>query len=150
RWMMSETTRGIESLPRSPHRSDDPARRLWLLWRKGERPDVRSFLEGAGPLAPVQVVAVLRVDQRERWAIGERIDAATYLRDYPPLHEDPEAAVELAYCEFLLREERGESPDLQEYLDAYPEYGPRLELQVGLHLALKPNTEIDLAGESAR
>ena len=29
----------------------DPARELWLLWRRGPRPDVRRLLDRAGDLA---------------------------------------------------------------------------------------------------
>ena len=90
----------------------DPAQELWLLWRRGPRPDVRRFLDRAGDLSPAQVAAALRVDQRERWRIGERVPAADYLRDFPALRGDPEAALEVIYGEFLLREELGEAPAL--------------------------------------
>ena len=88
----------------------EPARELWLLWRRGPRPDVRRLLDRAGDLAPAQVAAALRVDQRERWRIGDRVPAADYLRDWPALRGDPEAALEVIYGELLLREEMGEAP----------------------------------------
>ena len=79
-------------------------------WRRGPRPDVRRLLDRAGDLAPAQVAAALRVDQRERWRIGDRVPAADYLRDCPALRGDPEAALEMIYGELLLREELGEAP----------------------------------------
>jgi serine/threonine-protein kinase len=117
------------------------ARRLCHLWHQGERPDLRHFLDGAGELSPSQLAEVLRVDQRERWRIGERVSAGSYLRDHPTVQTDGEAAFELIYSEFLLREELGEAPELEEYSRAYPQYGARLQLQLELHGALDSSTQ---------
>ena len=84
---------------------------------------------------------MLRVDQRERWRIGDRVPAADYLRDFPALRGDPEAALEVIYGELLLREELGEAPAPEEYLRAYPEYAERLRMLVELHRALGATTE---------
>src|SRR5262249_31793339 len=105
--------------------SPDPATHLERLWQRGGRPDVRQFLSAAAGLTPAQVVAVLCVDQRERWRAGERVLAETYLQ-IPAAHQaDFEDILELIYREFLLRETRGESPDPDEYLRRFPEYAPR-------------------------
>jgi hypothetical protein len=42
---------------------------LWRRWRRGERVDVADFLAGFTELEAVEVVAVLLVDQRERWQL---------------------------------------------------------------------------------
>src|SRR5262249_19305830 len=55
---------------------------------------------------------------------------------YPALGADPEAALELIYDEFLLREQRGESPALAEYQQRFPLYAARLRLQLLLHQAI--------------
>jgi serine/threonine-protein kinase len=115
----------------------DPAQDLWLRWRRGERPAVAAFLAGLGGLSPTRLAATLRVDQRERWAIGERVPAADYLRDFPALRDDPEAALEVIYGEFWLREALGEAPALGDYLRDHPEYAERLAIQVELHRALE-------------
>src|SRR5438132_10852904 len=114
----------------------DPVQQLWLLWRQGQRVDVQRYLNQAGPLTPPQVAAVLLVDQRERWLIGERLPAESYLPLYPALQADLEYAIELIYGEFLLREELGEGPTLAEYLERFPQYAPRLRQQLELHQAL--------------
>ncbi len=114
------------------------AGQLLRLWRAGERPDVRDFLARAGPLAPAELAAVLLIDQRERWERGERPPAETYLNAYPCLREAPDAALDLVYGEFFLREERGEAPALDEYLRRFPEYAGPLRLQAELHLAMGP------------
>ena len=51
---------------------------------------------------------------------GERVPAEAYLRLFPALESDPEGAVELAYGEFLLREQAGERPSLEEYQWRFP------------------------------
>ena len=65
-----------------------PAQRLWQLWRQGQQPDVLAFLAHAGDLKPEQVAAVLLVDQRERWRLGERVPAENYLDLFPHLQDD--------------------------------------------------------------
>ena len=117
-----------------------PETRLWELWRQGLRPDVRFFLREAGELTPSQLAAVLRIDQRERWWLGQRVPAMAYLNDHPALEAEPEAAIEVIYGEFLLREELGESPSLDEYQVDYPRYAARLRSQVELHRALAGDT----------
>ncbi len=113
-----------------------PDVQLWQRWRRGERVDLGEFLAGRGDLGATELVAVLLVDQRERWQVGERTPAENYLRRFPALEADAEAVVELAYGEFLLREEREERPTLQEYLARFPGHGARLRQQVELHQAL--------------
>jgi WD40 repeat protein len=114
-----------------------PAQRLWQLWRQGQQPDVRTFLADAGQLPPAEVAAALLVDQRERWRLGERIRIEDYLRLYPHLCADDEYVLELIYGEFLLCEERREAPDLESYLQRFPEHAERLKQQVELHEAVK-------------
>jgi serine/threonine protein kinase len=114
-----------------------PAGRLWQLWRQGQRPDVRRFLAQAGPLGPRQTAAVLRVDQRERWQAGERIPAESYLREYGNVAGDPEAALDVVYGEFLVREDLGERPAAAEYVARFPALAGPLRLQLGFHEALE-------------
>jgi serine/threonine-protein kinase len=127
-----------DSLPaRPPPDGAAPDERLLQLWRLGQRPDVRDFLAQTGELTPAQVLAVLQVDQRQRWESGERAPAETYLQWYPALRADPEHVLDLVYGEFLLREELGESPALDEYLQRFPDCAEQLQLQVKLHQALE-------------
>jgi serine/threonine-protein kinase len=114
-----------------------PAQRLWHLWRQGQQPDLRAFLDDAGELTPADRAAVLLVDQRERWHVGERRPVEAYLELYPHLRDDFEYALELIYGEYLLREERGESADLGAYCGRFPAYAQRLKFQVDLHEALR-------------
>jgi predicted Ser/Thr protein kinase len=122
----------------------DPAGQLERLWRQGERPDVDAFLATVvGRLSPAALAAVLRVDQRQRWLAGQRVRAEEYLRRYPVVGADPEAALDVIFHEFLLRERAGERPDAEEYLHRFPRYAAVLADQIALHRAVgtAPPTE---------
>ena len=68
------------------------------------------------------------------------VPAEHYLQRYPALGGDPEAAVALAYGEFLAREEAGEAPATEEYLQRFPALAARLRVQLELHSALGPTS----------
>src|SRR5262245_15741907 len=108
---MSESTSGRTCPDRAAAGPDDLIDRLESLWRQGQRPDVDAFLSGVGGLSAAQRATLLRVDQRQRWQHGERIPVEEYLRRHPLLRSEPDAAVDLVYGEFLLRERLGERPD---------------------------------------
>src|SRR4051812_1906666 len=129
-----------------PHRTEPPtpaaaapaggaAARYSTLWDAG-RPDLDEFLRAAGPLAADELAAVLRADQRCRWEAGERAPAEGYLRRLPGDPPDPEAALDLVFQEFLLRERLGERPDPAEFLDRFPRYADALRDQIEFHRAL--------------
>jgi serine/threonine-protein kinase len=75
------------------------------------------------------VLAGLVGEQRRRWQGGERALVETLLEKQPPLREDPEAVVDLIYNEILLREERGETPQLAEYVQRFPHLADELAVQ---------------------
>jgi serine/threonine protein kinase len=122
------------SFPQRPAAGAAPNPPREILGQQGPGPDVREFLAGAGKLA--QLAAALAVDQRQRWQRGERIRAEDYLKGCPALAADTERALELVYGEFLLREELGEAPRADEYLERFPRYAARLRQQFSLHQAL--------------
>jgi hypothetical protein len=113
------------------------ARRLEALWQQGQRPDVHQFLAAAGAVPPAALAAALAIDQWQRWQAGERIPAEDYLRRYPILQTDPGWALELVYGEFLLREQLGEAPTQEEYLQRFPHYAAPLQQQWQLHRGLE-------------
>jgi serine/threonine-protein kinase len=147
RTAMSDASQATPSRSTEPGQLGEPERELSQLWRQGQRPNVRAFLARAGALSLAQVAAVLAVDQRERWQRGERIPAEAYLEPYPALQADTEKALELVYGEFLLREERGETPMLEEYVQRFPQYAERLRQQWNLHRALASDLSQPQQGE---
>src|SRR5260370_6742481 len=124
---MSELQTMSPSRPRDAGNKFGPAQGLENLWRQGQRPDVREFLSKQRGLAPSQVVAVLCVDQQQRWRTGERIPAETYLSMDPALSGAWADAFELVFAEFRLRQELGENPTVEEFAQRLPRYAGRLQ-----------------------
>jgi serine/threonine protein kinase/WD40 repeat protein/tetratricopeptide (TPR) repeat protein len=150
---MAEPTRSQSprTHPESSAKLDDPARRLWRLWRQDQQPRVEDFLAQAGIRDPDGIVAVLRVDQWERFRLGQPVPAETYLDAFPVVQDESEHAVELVLAEYLLREEIGERPGLEEYLQRFPRYADELRLQIELHRAMEtdralPPTRVESTG----
>jgi serine/threonine protein kinase/tetratricopeptide (TPR) repeat protein len=88
-------------------------------------------------------------EQRRDWLAGKRTSVAELLREYPSVAAEPVRAAELAYHEFALREELGESPNWEDYLREFPEYAGALALlrqadQIVEHTLFPP----ELAGDS--
>jgi serine/threonine protein kinase/tetratricopeptide (TPR) repeat protein len=127
------------------HSGETPTGQLSCLWLCGQAPDVQEFLAALGPLDPAQVVALLRVDQRERWQRGERVAAEDYLQRFPALETDPESALEIVYGEWLLREELTETPALEEYQRRFPRHADRLRQQIDLRRALEDGDALAFA-----
>jgi eukaryotic-like serine/threonine-protein kinase len=145
---MSESTKAVPGTPADGGAApEDPVEQLWRLWRKGQPPDVLQLLAQLGDLSAEQVAAVLHVDQRWRWQAGLRIPAETYLAMVPALQADDEGALDLIYGEFLVREELGERPALEEYAQRFPRYADQFRLQVELHRAVDA---VSLTGTSGR
>jgi hypothetical protein len=121
---MSETTEQQTPTPR-PRGLDgadhaDPGRRLWSLWREGRQPRVENFLEQAGVRDPEEIVMALRVDQAERCRLGQWVPAEHYLDAFPAVRDHSDSAIDLIFAEYVLREERGEQPPLEEFLRRFP------------------------------
>jgi hypothetical protein len=116
---------------------EDQAGRLQRLWDEGRRPDLAAFLEQASPLPPEALALLLRIDQRGRWRAGQRVPAEDYLERYPAVAAVAEHAVDLIFNEFLLREELGEPPSLDDYLARFPVHAETLRRQIELHQAVE-------------
>jgi WD40 repeat protein len=134
---MSKTTHQQTPTPRprgpEPPDDADPARRLWSLWRQGQQPRVADFLDQAGVRDPEEIVMALRVDQAEHRRLGQWVPAEQYLAAFPAVRDDPAATVDLVFAEYLLREEGGERPLLEEFVRRFPQHAEELKLQIELH-----------------
>ena len=95
-----------------------------------------SEVVGSAAVSQQELVERLCNDQVKRWRAGQRIPAESYLALHPSLQESGECALELIYGEFLLREELGESPQLEEFHWRFPRFAGRLQKQFDLHGAL--------------
>jgi tetratricopeptide (TPR) repeat protein len=101
-----------------------------LLEQSGE---LDSVLMGCREAGREELLERICIDQVRRWRIGQRVPAETYLVRYPALQADDDAAFEVIYGEYLLREEQGEPPSTDELNWRFPRYAERLRRQVDLH-----------------
>jgi len=113
-----------------------PEQQYWHLWRQGRQPDLARFLKERAALSPDQVAAVVAIDQYERWLIGERIPAEDYLPLLPEGEGHDQAACDIIYGEYLLREQLGEHPQLDEFRERFPAQAALLTRQLEVHSAL--------------
>ena len=79
----------------------------------------------------------LRVDQAERCRLGQWVPAEHYLDAFPAVRDHAESAIDLIFAEFLLREQRGEEPPLEEFLRRFPQHAGELTLQIQLHREMR-------------
>jgi eukaryotic-like serine/threonine-protein kinase len=70
-------------------------------------------------MEPASLVASLRADQRTRWRRGDAVRVEAYLDQHTSLRAHPEAILDLILNEVALRQERGEAPELTEYLGRF-------------------------------
>src|SRR5262249_35124665 len=75
----------------------------------------------------------------------ERVRVEDYIDHYPPLDHDRGGTLDLILGEVLLREQRGETPDLIEYLTRFPAFTDELTLE----FAERPGPSADSQGLGA-
>src|SRR5713226_10620325 len=120
---------------------ETPVANLWRRWRQEQCPDFSD--PAADGLSAEQALAVLRYDQCQRWQAGERVPAEKYLQNYAVLKSDPDQALVLIYGEFLLRQELGETPNLDEYLQRFPDWADHLRQQDEFHRAVEDGSGLE-------
>jgi serine/threonine protein kinase/WD40 repeat protein len=117
----------------SPSGSVSPASAGW-------RDEMESLLrelqnQGEG-LTVSEILPILSFHQRSRWQSGVRIPAEAYLDLLSRLPDGGDCVFEVAYGEYLLRQELSEQPVLQDYLKRFPQCESKLRRQIELHQAL--------------
>lgn len=80
------------------------------------------------PAASEEILEAVLREQRAHWISGKRTPATDWLRLYPLLAADPGRAAELAYHEFVLRQEFGEAPDWDAHVARFRQYASDLVL----------------------
>jgi serine/threonine protein kinase len=87
----------------------------------------------ASPIRPSSLIE----DHRDRWRRGERLPVEAYLERFRPTVVDAADLLNLIYNEVVLREEDGESPQLDEYLSRFPQHDEALRAQFEVHRFLE-------------
>jgi hypothetical protein len=95
------------------------------------------------PSPVLDLMERLRFNQLQRWLRGERPLVESYLAEHPDLYQEVDGLLDFIYAEFCMREESGEAPRPEEYLERFPEFAPRLAPLFALHRAFgpQPSTE---------
>jgi serine/threonine protein kinase/WD40 repeat protein/Tfp pilus assembly protein PilF len=94
-----------------------------------------------------QLIEEIRGEQRRCWQAGEPVRAETFFERYPALQVDREGALEVVYGEVILREEHGESPQLDEYMQRFPQLAAHLGPLFEVHRALESGQLLDVNDE---
>jgi serine/threonine-protein kinase len=133
--------------------------RFNAAWPSRPRPRIADFLREAPEEDRVELrdallgEAVFRIqaDQRRRWGQGERVPVEEYLREEPPLREEPERVLELVENELALRRERGEAPGAEEYLALLPGHEAELRRRfAGGQEVIPPTVDEPRASDTMR
>jgi tetratricopeptide (TPR) repeat protein len=80
---------------------------------------------------------LLRLEQARRWRAHDRAPAEDYLARHPELSANPEYALEVVYGELLLREEDGETPAVEEFLQRFPQFAAEIRRLFEVHRAVR-------------
>ena len=86
---------------------------------------------------------------RRIWRDGKRLSVEAFLQLFPAPTLDNEELLDLIYNEVVLREEDGESPELDEYLQRFPQHAGALRDQFEIHRALQSGRPFTLDLSSA-
>jgi serine/threonine protein kinase/WD40 repeat protein/Tfp pilus assembly protein PilF len=90
-----------------------------------------------------QLVEQIREELRRSWLTGERVRVEALFQRYPALRASSECALEVVYGEVMLREESGEAPTLDEYLQRFPQLANQLSPLFEVHRALESGQLLD-------
>lgn len=88
----------------------------------------------------IELLDLLKADQRSRWQLGDSVSVETYLDRHPQLRADPQAILDLIGSEIELRRDRGETPTLTEYVQRFE----KLETPLQEWFEAHPNPTVDL------
>jgi serine/threonine protein kinase len=125
-------------------RLDLDVRRLEEHWRQGREVSLERFWRDcSAPPArrlrdedAVRLGALIKADLRCRFERGDSATIADYLGDFPELRLFDSRVVSLIYEEYCLREEYGETPDVEGFCGRYPEWRDSLASQLQYHRLL--------------
>lgn len=131
--MSSNDQTQSHATPPGPTVDTLPPARYARLCRLGQG-DLEAFLDVVGDLSFEDFTAVLCTDLQYQWQAGNRVPAEEYVRRLPP--QNSEAAADLVFQEYLVRERLGETATVEELTSRFPELATIIRDQIGLHEAL--------------
>lgn len=120
----------------SPHTMASLAQAMEKLWETGLEPEIYDFLDPSDSLTAEQLAELVRFDQRRRFAAGKPTISESYFANLAVLQASLEIATDIAYHEFLLREEFGYPTNVDEFVARFPELQEQLLQQIRFHQAM--------------
>ncbi len=106
------------------------ANALTAAWEAGELPDFADLLHGGRGLSAGQLTELCLTDQAFRWRTSEPLRVEDYLALCPPIGDDEELLLELAYGEIRTRQQFGDPPTAEEIETRFPALARRLYRQL--------------------
>jgi hypothetical protein len=100
-------------------------------WKRGEQPTIKDYLALIEQDRRALLIELVHEDLEQRLQLGESVRVEAYLGEYPELASDAVVAADLIAAEFVLREKRGETPQLVDYQARFPQLAQMLPQQVG-------------------
>lgn len=90
------------------------------LWSVGTGPTLQSFLDENRIEDPATIVALIGVDQCERWKRGQDLPVESYLQTYRCIAEEQPHREQLIWNEYDCRLLNGRATDLASFLGRFP------------------------------
>ncbi len=126
----------MAKFPHELDQADDAATLLRQVWNDGQQPDLVAFISSSPGIDIRQLARLVRIDQRERWQLGERTSAECYLQKFPQLRHDQEIVTDIVYQEYLLAERFDQTAGESEFVKRFPELADTLQHQIAFHRAM--------------
>lgn len=86
--------------------------------------------------SPLDEVRLLATELRSRWRSGERVFVESLGERFEWLRSDDDRLLDLLYHELLIREEYGDQPTVDEYIERFPRLTEQLQRQFEVHCAV--------------
>ena len=99
-------------------------------WKEHGEAELAAFVpeEGHAQRRPA-LILLITVDQEYRWRTGEPKQVEAYLKEWPELHGDDKALVELVEAECVTRAILDDEPSAEDIRVRFPEIAERIDLK---------------------
>lgn len=97
----------------------------------------------AEAVSPGTLAVAARASMEAEWDRGNSVPAEWYFEQAPSLRDDPTAALDLIFLEYVLRDEAGEEPTAEEFAARFPAFSPRIRQLLDLDSALTHPGELE-------
>jgi serine/threonine protein kinase/WD40 repeat protein len=107
------------------------------LVQAGQSPGIEHYVQRCGNLKPQKLVRLLILDQLLGCEGNAPTPSERYFDLFPELRDDTESAIDLVFSEFMLCERLGLDPDIEEFVERFPDYGEELRRQAAFQRAME-------------